>query len=70
MTIFVMRLAPGSFAEVYRRLLHAYGDLHWWPAETPDQVAIGAILTQNTSWKNVERAMQNLISAGLDRLDA
>ncbi|MCL4345182.1 MAG: endonuclease [Candidatus Thermoplasmatota archaeon] len=37
-----------------------YGDLHWWPAETPEEVVIGAILTQNTSWSNVEKAILNL----------
>jgi endonuclease-3 related protein len=34
--------------------------MHWWPGETPFEVMVGAILTQNTSWKNVEKAIQNL----------
>jgi endonuclease-3 related protein len=46
--------------DVYQRLAAAYGPLHWWPAETPFEVAIGAILTQNTNWKNVEMAIGNL----------
>jgi len=45
---------------IYTKLLTAYGPLHWWPAETPFEVAIGALLTQNTNWKNVEIAIDNL----------
>ena len=44
------------------------GHQHWWPGETPFEVCVGAILTQNTSWINVERAIANLKSAGV--LDA
>jgi len=45
---------------IYRRLLDIHGPQHWWPAETPFEVLGGAILTQNTAWKNVEKAIQNL----------
>jgi len=45
---------------MYRVLEDHFGDLRWWPAETPFEVIVGAILTQNTNWKNVERAIQNL----------
>lgn len=45
---------------IYDRLWSAYGPQHWWPARTPTEVAIGAILTQNTAWTNVERAIDNL----------
>ena len=45
---------------IFQKLAAAYGPLHWWPAETPFEVAIGAILTQNTNWKNVEMAIDNL----------
>ncbi|MDT8421520.1 MAG: endonuclease III domain-containing protein [Desulfuromonadales bacterium] len=45
---------------IFATLLKAYGPLHWWPAETPFEVAIGALLTQNTNWKNVEIAIDNL----------
>jgi endonuclease-3 related protein len=45
---------------IYQRLYQAYGPRHWWPGETPFEVMVGAILTQNTSWKNVEKAIQNL----------
>ena len=50
---------------IYRKLSRAWGRQHWWPAETPFEVLVGAILTQNTSWTNVERAMVNLRSAGV-----
>ena len=45
---------------IYRKLYKTYGPMHWWPGETPFEVMVGAILTQNTSWKNVEKAIQNL----------
>ncbi|MFB3924649.1 MAG: endonuclease III domain-containing protein [Syntrophales bacterium] len=51
--------------EIYN-LLHAhFGDQGWWPADSPFEVIVGAILTQNTSWANVEKAIWNLKSAGL-----
>jgi endonuclease III related protein len=40
-----------------------FGHLRWWPGETPFEVCVGAILTQNTSWSNVERAIANLKTA-------
>lgn len=43
----------------------ALGHQNWWPAETPFEVCVGAILTQNTNWSNVERAIKNLKQAGL-----
>ncbi len=42
-----------------------YGELGWWPAESPDEVLIGAILTQNTSWSNVEKSIRELKKNGL-----
>ncbi len=45
---------------IYQRLLKAFGPQHWWPAETPFEVMVGAILTQNTSWTQVEKAIQKL----------
>ena len=44
----------------YRALSDAYGPLHWWPARTRFEVIVGAFLTQNTSWRNVEHALANL----------
>lgn len=46
--------------EIYESLLSAFGPQGWWPAETPFEVCVGAILTQNTNWQNVEKAIQNL----------
>lgn len=50
---------------VYAALLSRYGERHWWPAETPFEVVVGAILTQNTAWSNVERAVAALKHAGV-----
>lgn len=46
--------------KIHRTLYKAYGPRHWWPGETPFEVMVGAILTQNTSWGNVEKAIQKL----------
>ncbi len=46
--------------KVFDRLLESYGPQHWWPAETPFEVIVGAVLTQNTNWTNVEKAIANL----------
>ena len=46
--------------KIYDRLYKHFGPRHWWPADTPFEVIIGAILTQNTSWKNVEKAILSL----------
>ncbi|ORJ54908.1 endonuclease III domain-containing protein [Geothermobacter hydrogeniphilus] len=45
---------------VYHLLFEHFGPQHWWPADTPFEMAIGAILTQNTAWTNVEKAIGNL----------
>lgn len=45
---------------VYARLLKAYGPQHWWPADDPFEVMVGAVLTQNTAWLNVEKAINSL----------
>ncbi len=50
---------------IYSLLYAHLGPQHWWPGETPFEVIIGAILTQNTSWTNVEKAIGNLKEAGL-----
>ena len=50
---------------IYRKLSRSWGPQHWWPAQTPFEVIAGAILTQNTSWTNVERALANLRQAGV-----
>jgi len=53
----------------YRTLYRAWGPQHWWPAETPFEVIVGAYLTQNTAWTNVERAMENLRRAEVLSVD-
>lgn len=49
---------------LYARLAESYGPQRWWPAETPFEVMVGAILTQNTSWRQVQIAIRNLREAG------
>jgi len=55
--------------QYYRVLYRAWGPQHWWPAESPFEVILGAYLTQNTAWTNVERAMANLRAADVLSLD-
>ncbi len=50
---------------LYSRMYEQLGPQHWWPGETPFEVMVGAILTQNTSWHNVERAIANLKGGNL-----
>ncbi len=50
---------------IFDRLLGRFGERHWWPGETPLEIIVGAVLTQNTSWKNVEKAINNLKAADL-----
>lgn len=71
-----IELAPAGFRQrrllqrVHDLLFEVYGPQHWWPAEDPFEVMVGAILTQNTAWVNVERALQALAAAGLDSAEA
>ena len=50
--------------EIYQRLLERYGPQGWWPAESPFEVIIGAILTQSTAWVNVEKALVSMRRSG------
>ncbi|MBM2824603.1 MAG: endonuclease [Dehalococcoidales bacterium] len=50
--------------DIYHRLMVCYGHQQWWPAESPFEVMVGAILTQSAAWRNVEKAIANLKSAG------
>jgi endonuclease-3 related protein len=61
--------AEATLQAMYRKLSHAWGPQHWWPAETPFEIIVGAILTQNTSWSNVERALGSLRAAGILSVD-
>jgi endonuclease-3 related protein len=54
-----------ELAVIYHRLLSFFGEQGWWPAETPFEVMVGAILTQNTAWRNVEHAIARLKEAGV-----
>ena len=49
---------------IYQRLMARYGPQHWWPAQEPFEVIVGAILTQSAAWINVEKAIANLKAAG------
>jgi endonuclease-3 related protein len=46
--------------KIYNSLYNYFGPLKWWPGDTPFEIMVGAILTQNTSWSNVEKALDNL----------
>jgi endonuclease III related protein len=65
-------LRPGTSSlikKIYNLLYKAYGPQGWWPASSPFEVAVGTILTQNTSWSNVEKAITNLKDKRLLRPD-
>lgn len=57
-----------NLMDIYNRLYKHFGPQHWWPGQTPLEIMVGAVLTQNTNWKNVEKAIRNLKRASL--LDA
>jgi endonuclease-3 related protein len=54
-----------NYSEAYRLLYDHFGPQDWWPGDTPFEIMVGAILTQNTNWSNVEKAIQNLKSENL-----
>jgi endonuclease-3 related protein len=56
---------PNRLLNIYNILLDHFGPQHWWPGDTPFEVMVGAVLTQNTNWTNVSRAIDNLKEAGL-----
>ncbi len=58
-----------TLLRIYRVLLDHFGPQEWWPAETPLEVIVGAVLTQNTNWANVEKAITNLRREGLLSLE-
>ena len=59
-----MKSDPKLLLEIYRRLRAQFGPRRWWPAKTPFEVMVGAILTQNTAWSNVAKAVANLKAEG------
>lgn len=65
-----LRLARSKLLKIYQRLLALQGHQGWWPGETAFEVMVGAILTQNTAWTNVERALANLQANAALQVDA
>ncbi|MBI2337162.1 MAG: endonuclease III domain-containing protein [Deltaproteobacteria bacterium] len=59
-----------NLKEIYQLSLQHFGLQHWWPGDSPFEVMVGAILTQNTAWTNVEKAIQNLKAKNLLSLQA
>ena len=57
-------IKTSSLKKTFERLLSHYGPQHWWPADSPFEVMVGAVLTQNTAWSNVARAISNLKEDG------
>jgi endonuclease III related protein len=55
----------GVILQIYDRLLKAFGPQHWWPGDSAFEVMVGAVLTQNTNWQNVEKAISNLRQSDL-----
>ena len=60
-----MNTLSHRLSEIYDLLLQAYGPQKWWPAESPFEVMVGAVLTQNTNWQGVEKAIANLKQSNL-----
>jgi endonuclease-3 related protein len=58
-----MRMQVRRLRSVYQSLFDCYGPQAWWPGDSPFEIMVGAVLTQNTAWINVERAIANLIAA-------
>ncbi len=56
--------------ELFKILNENFGEMYWWPADSLDEMVIGAILTQNVSWRNVEKAMSALKKNNLDSFEA
>ena len=52
-----------SYLTIYRHLLDCHGPQHWWPGDSPFEIMVGAVLTQNTAWTNVEKAICKLKAA-------
>ncbi|NQU14942.1 MAG: endonuclease III domain-containing protein [Desulfobacteraceae bacterium] len=66
----VHSLSGERLVEMFDLLLKGFGPQNWWPADTELEMMVGAVLTQNTNWKNVEKAIQNLKRKGLLSVDA
>ena len=53
-------LSQSDHTAIYTILKNHFGHRNWWPGDTKFEIIVGAILTQNTNWKNVEKAIKNL----------
>ena len=62
--------AGEKLVEMYEQMFAAFGPRHWWPAKTAEEVIIGAILAQNTSWSNARKAIDALHRAGIGTFKA
>lgn len=60
-----MRESGRRLKEIYGKLHSHFGPQHWWPGDSPFEIILGAILTQNTAWSNVETALNNIRKADL-----
>ncbi|MBI3318452.1 MAG: endonuclease III domain-containing protein [Candidatus Omnitrophica bacterium] len=60
-----MEVRRRTLLRLYRRLFDHFGPQHWWPARSPFEVAVGAVLTQSTAWSNASKAVRSLRSAKL-----
>ncbi len=58
-------MTRSELERIYRLLFACYGPQHWWPGDSPFEIMVGAVLTQNTAWSNVEQAIDNLKAVGL-----
>jgi len=61
------RLSGRALQSIFASLYGRHGPQHWWPGESPFEIMVGAVLTQNTAWSNVEQAIANL--AARNKLD-
>lgn len=65
-----MGFTSDQLHEIYHRLDEYFGPLNWWPAKSPFEVIVGAVLTQNTNWTNVQKSLDSLKRANLLSYDA
>jgi endonuclease-3 related protein len=64
-----MSITGQKLEQIFELLFERFAPQRWWPGETKDEIIAGAILTQNTNWQNVEKALKNLKGAGLMSLE-
>jgi endonuclease III related protein len=65
-----LKNTDAALLKIYGLLYRRYGPQQWWPADSPFEVIVGAILTQSAAWQNVEKAIVNLKTAGVMSPDA